>query len=254
MHRKENSDLFIPGMMNDVSKSNVELMIHGLGTKVLAESDLIDFYYPVLQSLTDLSCDRRAIAFLSGPPGSGKSTLAVIFQALARQTFNRKVTVLPMDGFHFTNDELRCRFTIRDGQNIRLVDIKGPPETFDLENLRLKLKALYDDVTPLTWPAYDRQIHDVVPGALAADSQGLFIVEGNYLLLDQPGWCDLKAFAHKTIFVSAPESVLIDRLIARHVRGGKSPGSAREWVLRTDLDNIRCVLNHRLPADFFFSF
>jgi pantothenate kinase len=204
-------------------------------------------YRPVLDLLAAMEeSGRRKIAFLAGPPGSGKSTVAAIIQAI----FKKPITVLPMDGFHFPNAYLKTHSVERNGETILLAQIKGAPESFDLARLASSLERLRSG-QPLSWPIYDRTLHDVVPDKIPLPSEGLFIVEGNYLLLDEPGWRDLLPFADKTLFLFEPEEVLVDRLIARHIRGGKSPDHAREWVLRTDALNIRRVLTHRTQSNMY---
>lgn len=50
-------------------------------------------------------------------------------------------------------------------------------------------------------------------------------------------------------FVDLDPAVRVERLVARHVRFGKSPESAREWVLRSDEANARLVEASRHHAD-----
>jgi putative kinase len=228
----------------------LNLNIAGFETALeISDAELSKTYRPVLTALVGMAeAGRRKIAFLAGPPGSGKSTCAAILQELGRQLFDREMTVLPMDGFHFPNDYLKTHFTVRNEEKIPLKDIKGAPESFDLPRFTKSLELLHAG-RELRWPVYDRTIHDVIPDKIQIPAEGIFIVEGNYLLLDEPGWRDLQPFADKTIFIPEPEEVLLDRLIARHVRGGKTPDQAKAWALRSDLTNIRRVLSHKLPAD-----
>ena len=95
---------------------------------------------------------------------------------------------------------------------------------------------------------YDRRLHDVAaePARLCAD---VFIVEGNWLLLDEPGWRELRACAALSISLTADEEMLLPRLIARKVRGGMDEAAARAFCLRSDLDNIRRQRARLLPAD-----
>ncbi len=228
----------------------LHLTVAGFETDLdISEEDISRIYRPALETLAGMAePGRRKIAFLAGPPGSGKSTCGAILQELGRRLLGREMTVLPMDGFHFTNDYLKTHVVERDGERIPLARIKGAPESFDLVRFSLALNLLHSG-QELLWPAYDRNIHDVVPDQIQIPAEGIFIVEGNYLLLDEPGWRELLAFADKRIFILEPEEVLLDRLMARHVRGGKSPAQAREWVMRNDLSNIQRVLSRRLPVD-----
>jgi putative kinase len=228
----------------------LKLNVAGLTEEIrVSAGDLAGVYQPLMDSLIRLRRPgRRAVVFLAGPPGSGKSMFAAILQALVHQDLQTDLTVLPMDGFHFPNAYLKTHFATRDGEEIRLADIKGGPESFDLRQLEEFLRRLHDG-REFRWPRYDRTIHDVVPEAIPIARDGLFLVEGNYLLLDEPGWRELAPLAHLRLFISAPEDLLLDRLVDRQIRGGRDPEHARAWATRSDLLNIRRVMAHQLPAD-----
>jgi pantothenate kinase len=229
----------------------LHLTVAGFETVLdVPEEDISRIYRPVLEALAGMAAPgrRRKIAFLAGPPGSGKSTCGAILHELGRQLLGREMTVLPMDGFHFPNEYLKTHFIERSGERIPLARIKGAPESFDLERFTKALELLSSG-RELLWPIYDRKIHDVIPDQIRIPTEGIFIVEGNYLLMDEPDWRKLLPFANKRIFILEPEDVLLDRLMARHMRGGKSPEQAKEWVMRNDLSNIRRVLSQRLPSD-----
>jgi putative kinase len=233
-----------------VDNLHIQLNIAGLVEEVLLSAEeLSTVYRPVLKTLMELPYpEKRGIVFLAGPPGSGKSTFAAILQSLAREQYQKDITILPMDGFHFSNDYLKNTFIEREGENIRLSEIKGAPESFDLDQLKNALRLLRTG-KKISWPRYDRTIHEVVPDAIPISDAGLFIVEGNYLLLDEPEWRELVPFAQKTIFLSAPEDLLVERLIGRHIRGGKKAQEARLWVNRTDLKNIQRVISRQSSVD-----
>ena len=74
------------------------------------------------------------------------------------------------------------------------------------------------------------------------------LVEGNYLLLDQPVWRDLRPLFSLTVMVSAPRDVLADRLRDRwQVLGRDEAAIARH--LDNDLANLDLVLSDSVPAD-----
>ena len=88
--------------------------------------------------------------------------------------------------------------------------VKGAPDTFDVQRLRDTLLALR--AGNLRWPAYDRMLHDVVEEAIPVTAP-IVLVEGNYLLLDQPIWRDLPR--DYAVFITADEILLRQRLIER---------------------------------------
>lgn len=124
---------------------------------------------------------RRFLVAIAGPPASGKSTLAT---RLA-QDIGQGSKVVAMDGFHRDNDWL-------DAHGLR--DRKGAPETFDVaaftELLEILAASEGGDV-----PGFDRDRDCVVPAMdRVAASDRILLIEGNYLLLDRPGWRDLENF------------------------------------------------------------
>jgi pantothenate kinase len=199
-----------------------------------------------------VSKNGRYVVLLAGPPGSGKTTLGALWEALAREHhIPIAIQTLPLDGFHFPNKELDRRTISRNGQPIVLRKIKGAPETFDLPMITNALCELCSGKL-LAWPKYDRQIHDPVPNAIPIMATGVIIVEGNYLLLDEPGWRDLKLFADLTIFVECAESLSQDRLLARAIRGGRSAESAAQHYMFSDQRNWQRIMQHHLDSDVVF--
>jgi pantothenate kinase len=75
------------------------------------------------------------------------------------------------------------------------------------------------------------------------------LIEGNWLLLDEPGWRDLKALSDYSIFIRSNETMLKERLINRKVRGGLTPEAASAFYEKSDRKNIERVMNRQLEAD-----
>ena len=116
-----------------------------------------------------------------------------------------------MDGFHRTAAFLAAHTAVRGGQVVPMWRVKGSPETFDAEGLAAAVAALREG--PVRWPVYDRRLHDVAEGALFAGNVAL--IEGNWLLLDEPGFAGLRALSDYSVAIYADEALLKDRLIAR---------------------------------------
>ena len=175
-----------------------------------------EIFLPLLRKLTALRQEkgRRILVMLAAPPGAGKTTLLSFLEKLSReQPDTMPVQVIGMDGFHRRQEYLLSHRTERDGKQINMVEIKGAPETFDLEGLiRAVRKAAAGET--LGWPAYDRMLHNPVENAVRVDGD-IVLLEGNDLLLDEEGWRDLAAFADDTVSVSAEEAFLRERLIVR---------------------------------------
>jgi pantothenate kinase len=77
----------------------------------------------------------------------------------------------------------------------------------------------------------------------------LVIVEGNYLLLGQPPWTEVRGFLDEVWWVDLPAAQRRSRLVARHVRWGKTAEAAERFVTVSDEANARAVAPGRALAD-----
>ena len=181
---------------------------------------------------------RRRILGIAGPPGAGKSTLAeAVCAALGPST----AALVPMDGFHLSNDAL-----VRIG----LRDRKGAPETFDAPGYVAMLRQVRTSLGQrVLVPSFDRDAEAVVPDAIEVPAGvPLVVAEGNYLLLDEAPWSAIRELLDEAWYLRADAS-RVPRLIARHVAFGKPPEAARDWVLRSDEANTARIAPSEARAD-----
>jgi pantothenate kinase len=185
----------------------------------------------------------RALLGLVGPPGAGKSTLAAALQA----EFAAVAQAVPMDGFHLANAELE-----RLGRRGR----KGAPDTFDSAGyvaLLRRLLAQPDDEIVYA-PEFRREIEEPIANAIPVFSRTqLIITEGNYLLLDEGPWAQVKGLLDEIWYVYVPDAVRVHRLTQRHMQFGRSAQDATAWVENTDEPNARLIEACRARATFVFS-
>ncbi|MGY1876374.1 nucleoside/nucleotide kinase family protein [Nocardia gipuzkoensis] len=191
---------------------------------------------------TRVSSDCRYILGIAGPPAAGKSTLAQNLAVEITTAYGVGAGIAPMDGFHRTSAELDAA-----GARHR----KGQPDTFDVAGFVARLKLLRE--APLgervPWPIYDRELHDPVPDAITFTDQRIAVVEGNYLLLDQPGWVEVRSQLDEVWYLDAADVVIEQRLTDRHVLGGKTPEQAHTKITDSDLPNARLIAHTRDRAD-----
>ena len=182
--------------------------------------------------------DRRILG-IAGAPGCGKSTIAA---ALVGELGPDTARLVGMDGFHLAQAELE-----RLGRAGR----KGAPDTFDASGFAALLRRLRarDDAVVYA-PEFRREIEEPVACAVPVPREvPLVVTEGNYLLVADGDWADVRALLDEAWFVEGDGDRRRDWLIARHIEFGKAPDFAREWVLRSDERNAELVAATRPRAD-----
>ncbi len=186
---------------------------------------------------------------ISGPPGCGKSSISAIFQILLCK-MGIDTYILPLDGFHLSNEELQKRETVFKNRPISLYEIKGAKETYDVEKLIILMEKLREGAN-FYWPVYSRNTHDPVDrGIYVKKSNAIYIIEGNYLFLNCEPWNILLPFFNKKIFISSKKRLLKKRVIWRKRFGGFSKKEARSHYRDCDSLNIDEVLKKSKDYDY----
>lgn len=181
--------------------------------------------------------ERRVLGIV-GAPGVGKSTLCgALVKALGDQA-----TLVGMDGFHLANAELE-----RLGRRNR----KGAPDTFDAGGYAALLSRLRVDRDQTVYaPTFDRQLEESIGSAVPVPAgTPLIVTEGNYLLLQEGDWSQVRPYLDQVWFLELPESLRLERLISRHVAFGKAPAEAEVWVAAVDGPNAVTINATRAHAD-----
>ncbi len=191
--------------------------------------------------------DRRAVLGLAGAPGAGKTTLAEALVASLRQAApdglgEDGVAHLPMDGFHLADVQLD-----RLGLRAR----KGAPETFDARGYLAILDRVRSETGVVVYaPGFERDLEQPIAAAVAIPAAArLVVTEGNYLLLEEEPWPQVRALLDEVWFVDVSDALRQQRLVARHVAFGKEQGDAQAWALGPDQANAERVLATRSRAD-----
>ena len=222
----------------------MRINVNGLEVAVDVDRHLVDdILLPRLELLAGQDdAGRRRFVFLAAPPGVGKSTLAAVVERRAIDLdLDLDLDTIGIDGFHHPNSYLASHTLPGSGGPVLLSSIKGAPETFDVAKLE---KFLVESSThELVWPTYDRTLHDVVAAGKAIRAD-LVLVEGNWLLLDEPGWLGLSNYSAFNIFIEAEPELLRERLIERKMRGGMDHTAAKRFFESSDRPNIERVLHH----------
>jgi pantothenate kinase len=181
----------------------------------------------------------RTMVGIAGAPGSGKST----FAEWIRQQFEPgQAVVVPMDGFHLGN-------AIIEGTPLR--QRKGAIDTFDAGGYLSLLRRLARRDEPVVYaPEFRRTLDEPVAASIAIPAEvPLVITEGNYLLMEQEPWKDIRVQLDEVWFVDTPPDLRLARLVARHVSFGMEPAAAEAWATGPDEANAVLIQATRPAAD-----
>lgn len=186
-----------------------------------------------------LATGQRKMLGIAASPGAGKSTLAEqLLQALGTQA-----QVVPMDGYHLANSQL---------QRLGRAGRKGAPDTFDAAgyvNLLRRIKNQQPGETVYA-PEYRREFEEGIAGAIAIEADTpLIITEGNYLLLDEDAWGQVRTVIDEIWFLDINSNLRQQRLLERHMRFGRGREAALEWIAVTDEPNAQRIERSRHLAN-----
>lgn len=192
----------------------------------------------IARARTLANSGQRRILGIAGAPGSGKGTVA----EKVLSELGTSAVVVPMDGFHLAEAEL-----LRLGRR----DRKGAPDTFDAAGYVALLRRLrYPGEETVYAPEFHREIEESYAGAIAVPPEiRLVITEGNYVLLDNEPWSKVRDLLDEAWFLAPVEEQRLARLVERHVRHGKTPENAREWVRCVDGRNAALAAPTSTRAD-----
>ncbi len=183
----------------------------------------------------------RVLVGITGPPGAGKSTVsAALIAGLPG------AVLVPMDGYHLAHSAL---------QRLGSVERKGAPDTFDAAGYLALLRRLRQDQESAAglsvWaPEFRREVEDAVAGAIEVRADcPLVVTEGNYLLLGDGPWREVRRLLDVVWYVDVPEALRQQRLTTRHTRFGSDAEAALQRTLGSDQVNAELVAASRERAD-----
>ncbi|MDA8741442.1 phosphoribulokinase [Amylibacter sp.] len=191
----------------------------------------------IITSILDLPLrqGRRFVAIV-GPPASGKSTLA---NELQKQISGS--CVVPMDGFHLSNEEL---------EEAGLSDRKGSPDTFDVGGLELVLEKILGGGNVM-FPTFDRSLDCVIQnGGMVKSKDHTILVEGNYLILNKGPWKKISSHWDFSIMLDVSQEIIEKRLLERWAVNGFNADQAAFKTKNNDLPNAMIVKNNSLEANY----
>jgi pantothenate kinase len=173
----------------------------------------------------------RTMIGIVGKPGAGKST---VVSEIQNRFSADEVAIIPMDGYHLSNEEL-----IELGRRHR----KGAPDTFDVaEFISLITKVKNEIAKDHTFPIFHREIEvSKADEGLVPSNVKVIVIEGNYLFSEEHGWGEVFPLLDQSWFIEIDDEVRMQRLIARHIKYGKSPQEAEDWSRGSDEANAKFI-------------
>ena len=183
---------------------------------------------------------KRTFIGIVGKPGAGKST---VVEAIKERFDQALVSIIPMDGYHLSDEEL-----IAQGKR----DRKGAPDTFDSNAFVELLRRVKSEDGEITFPIFHRELEASIPdeGTVPLTAT-VIITEGNYLLSQEHGFENVRKLLDKVYYIDINDEKRLERLIARHIRYGKTPDAAQDWAMGSDEANARYIeTTKHLASDF----
>ncbi|MEH1012792.1 nucleoside/nucleotide kinase family protein [Micromonospora sp. CPCC 206060] len=180
----------------------------------------------------------RQLLGIAGAPGAGKSSLAERIVAAVGPA----ARLVPMDGFHLAQVELR---------RLGRIERKGAVDTFDANGYVSLLRRLHRlEPTTVYAPEFRRDLEEPVAGAIPIPpSVRLVVTEGNYLLLPIDPWDEVRSLLHEAWFLDLDAGDRLRRLTERHVAYGRSLAEAEAWARGSDEANATLVAGTARRAD-----
>jgi len=115
-----------------------------------------------------------------------------------------------------------------------------------------RLRSPAEDV--IFAPEFRRDLEESAPAAIGIERGiPLVVVEGNYLLVSDPPWAELRALFDEVWYCEPDDDVRIENLINRHRRYGKPAADARHWALGPDQRNAELIAATKTLADVIIS-
>ena len=229
--------------------SKITLSINGLTVEaVYPEEDIEKVYLPLLRHLSAMQkkLDRRIIVFLAAPPGCGKSTLGTFLELLSKNDDSLvPLQILGIDGFMYRSSLIKD-VVYDEKKGTTLKDMKGVPESFDLEAIKERIKLIKNK--DAMWPLYNRKVHEPEDNKIMVKEK-IVMIEGNYLLYSKGKWPYLSELCDYRIFITNNQETLKNRLISRKQQGGSSEQEAVDHYWLVDGPNVQRVLENRIKAD-----
>ena len=185
----------------------------------------IELLFEQIQSLLD-GQNPRTLVGIVGKPGAGKST---VVEQIEKKYRPDQVSIIPMDGFHLSNEEL-----ISLGRRER----KGAPDTFDVEGfISLIERVKIDHSIDHKFPIFHREIEaSIADEGIVPKGSKVLVIEGNYLFSEEHSWSKVYPLLDHTWFIEIDDEISLATFVTEmEDRFGKMPIEVQDMI-----DLVRC--------------
>jgi pantothenate kinase len=147
-----------------------------------------------------------------------------------------------MDGFHLSRTLLA---------DMGHLDRMGAIYTFDAWGFVALVRRIRTSPNQIVYaPEFDRGLELSIAAAVPIEpSVQLVVIEGNYLLVPEEPWGELREQFEEIWYCERDEGTRIADLIARHRAYGKSEEEATRFVVQSDQRNAKLIETTRSRAD-----
>jgi pantothenate kinase len=192
-----------------------------------------------IQALRERLGKKQILVAIAGPPGAGKTTISTALMNLIPNSIQ-----LPMDGYHYYKRELNEFENPTEAFRRR-----GAYWTFNGAKFVEAIKSLKENQCG-DFPSFDHGVGDPIENDIHVTSEHeVVITEGNYLLIEEAPWDELKGLFDFSYFVQCDLAILEDRVYKRHKLVGCTEEEARDRVVRNDSLNAQYILTTAGRAD-----
>ncbi len=147
-----------------------------------------------------------------------------------------------MDGYHLSDAALVA---------LGRLERKGAIDTFDgFGYLALLRRLVTESDRQVFAPSFHRDLEQpIAAGIIVEPSVRLVVTEGNYLLMQDRPWPQVRAVLDEVWYCDIDSDTRTPRLVARHVEHGKPAAAAARWVAEVDEPNAELIASRRAQAD-----
>jgi pantothenate kinase len=178
------------------------------------EQQILQLSNYLISKVESLNNNKKYIIGIGGIPGSGKSAFSNKLCNCINQILNKTICiVLSMDGFHYYKKQLDKMPNSKE-----LYKRRGSPWTFWTEGFYNLLEKLRE-FNEINAPSFDHQKGDPVENDIIITKEHkIVLIEGNYLLLDEPPW-NTKTFLFDELwYITCDIDIAMKRILLRHMK------------------------------------